>query len=754
MNTTVKNIVNTMTVQEKISLLAGGDFWHTKQVERLGVPAVTMSDGPGGLRKLEEKDGISYTRTAVSYPCEALLAESWDRKLLFEVGEAIAADAHEQGVDIVLGPGANIKRSPLCGRNFEYLSEDPFLSGTLAAAYINGMESKGIGTSLKHFAANNQEHRRLCVNSVVEETALREIYLASFEHALTDSSPTTVMCSYNKLNGEYVCESKAMLQEILREEWGFDGLVVSDWGATNDRVQCLKAGMDIEMPYSGTYNEQLVQKAIDNGTLSTEVLDTVVTRILQTIFRLKERKAQQKKLLNKYDIAAQIRVAEKAVIKGAVLLKNDGLLPLPANTEVCIIGEYAMTPRIGGGGSSHVITDTVADLVGAVFEICNKKPEFSSGYDPLTGETTDELIQHACDKAKAAQAVIMVLGLPATVESEGYDRESLDLPHGMIKLADAVCAVNENVVIVLQNGAPITMPFLAKVSSVLHVSLGGQQVNNATAKLIYGIENPGGKLAESYPQTLQSTPSYLSFPGCGNDSHYTEGVYVGYRYYTAKHVQPLFEFGYGLSYTEFKYSAPFFTVSGEDVKLSFDIQNIGGRDGDEVWQVYAMPKQQPNQPPTVLQLVAYGRISLQVGEKCRIETTVTRRMLSNWCTPEKRFTLQHEKFTLYIGASSADYRLKVEPELIADAPPSQTFTTTSTLGDLLATDKGRLLVEQLKIDHPGAFEMVFCGMEDDGSMFMEKMTHYTVLRSLVWFTQGKISMEDIEKLLQEMNRKD
>jgi len=747
MNQKIDMLLSELTLEEKISLVGGSDAWHTSAVPRLGIPSIMLSDGPAGLRKFSDEDGTAKTLPAVSYPCEALLASTWDTDMVRKVGESIANDAIEQQVDIVLGPGANIKRSPVCGRNFEYFSEDPYLSGKMAAALINGVESRGVGTSLKHFLANNQEHRRLCVNAVIDEKALHEIYLASFEYALEDSSPSTVMCSYNRLNSEYVCESKRFLTEILRDKWGYKGLVVSDWGATNSRDKCLEAGMDLEMPYSGKENEEILKEAILSGRCHMEALDTCVSRVLQTVMATGRHKDHDSSI-NGHE------VAKEAVVQGAVLLKNDSMLPLDCKASFTVIGDFAANPRMGAGGSSHVIPQLVETMTQEAEKITGRKTIFARGYEGDALETNRALLDEALEIAKSAHNVIIVAGLPSIVESEGYDRADLELPESHNTLIKEIAAVNKNVMVVLQNGSPVTMPWLSEVKAVVIASLFGQAGPGAICSLLFGLHNFSGKLAETYPAVLEHNPSYLYFPGLFNDTVYGESSFVGYRYYDAKKIKPLFPFGFGLSYTSFVYSGISVEHDGDNVTVRFSIKNTGEFDGQEAWQVYTgLAAQRDCTLPVnpVKQLFAFGKIKLKKGEKKGVCAVLARRAFSHYCEKRADFVVDQPDHYVMVGASSADIHLKAKIGITVDPPYQEELEKNSTIGDVKSTPMGCEMFERIEKEYPEAFDMIFCGMEDDGSMFKKMMRHYTVLRSLNRFSQGAISNQTLEEFIDAYN---
>ncbi|MBD2872993.1 glycoside hydrolase family 3 protein, partial [Paenibacillus arenilitoris] len=482
------------------------------------------------------------------------IACSWDRGLIRKVGVALGEECQAEDVAVLLGPGANIKRSPLCGRNFEYFSEDPYLSSEMAANHIMGVQSQGVGTSLKHFAANNQEHRRMTVDAIVDERTLREIYLASFEGAVKQAQPWTVMCSYNKVNGEYAAENRFLLTEVLKDEWGHVGFVVSDWGAVNERAEGLAAGLELEMPSSDGAGDRKLVEAVKSGRLAENVLDDAVERILTVIFKA----VDHKKPNAAYDADAHHRIAREAASESMVLLKNEGgILPLAKEGRIAVIGEFARSPRYQGGGSSHIKPTRIDDIAEEIRLSAGSGAvvAYAQGYKADSDEIDETLLQEAADTAASADIAVLFVGLPERYESEGYDRTHLSLPANHLELIERVSAAQRRTVVVLSNGAPVEMPWLGQVQAVLEAYLGGQALGGAIADLLFGDANPCGKLAETFPIQLSDNPSHLNFPGEGDRVEYKEGLFVGYRYYDAKNMKTLFPFGHGLSYTTFEYSS-------------------------------------------------------------------------------------------------------------------------------------------------------------------------------------------------------
>ena len=583
----IRAIISKMTLEEKAGMCSGADFWHTKAVERLGVPAVMVSDGPHGLRKQsDEADhlGINNSIKAVCFPAGCGTAASFNRELITMMGETIGNECQAEGVSVILGPAVNIKRSPLCGRNFEYYSEDPYLATEMAGALIKGVQSKNVGTSIKHFLANNQETRRMSSSSEVDERTLREIYLAAFEGAIREQKPWTVMCSYNKINGIYAAENREYLTKVLREEWGFDGYVVSDWGATNARVEDLAAGMDLEMPSSNGINDKLIVEAVKNGTLSEDVVDLACERILNIGYRFVENRDQNAVFDLDKDHETVRRIAEETI----VLLKNDGILPLKEEDEIAFIGKYAKKPRYQGGGSSHINSHKVTSAWDVVEQLGNIS--YAQGFHDDKDEIEEALLQEAVEGASKAKVAVIFAGLPDAFESEGFDRSHMRIPNCQNELIARVVKVQPNTVVVLHNGSPVEMPWAKDVKGIIEAYLGGQAVGAACADILFGKVNPSAKLPETFPLKLEDNPSYLYYFGEKDKVEYKEGIFVGYRYYDTKKMDVLFPFGHGLSYTTFAYSnlrVNKSTITDQDnVTVSIDVTNTGNRVGKEVVQLY------------------------------------------------------------------------------------------------------------------------------------------------------------------------
>lgn len=614
----IEKILNQMTLEDKIALCSGANFWQTKKYEQYGIPSLFMCDGPHGLRKQEDAAdmlGVNKSRPATCFPAEVTTAGSWDPELLTEIGAAIGEEAKEQGVGLVLGPGANLKRNPLCGRNFEYFSEDPYLAGKLAAGFIRGAEAQGVGTSLKHFAANSQELSRFTSDSVMDGRTLRELYLTAFEIAVKEGKPSTVMCAYPKLSGTHCSDHKELLTDILRTEWGFDGMVVTDWGAMNDRIEGFRAGCDLNMPGGSDYMEKEVLQAVKDGTLPESCVDDSARRVLKLVFRAAETLREKAAC----DYEAHHALAKRAAAEGAVLLKNeDGILPLQPGEKIAVIGAMAKELRYQGAGSSHInptkLPQPLELLPGAVYAPgCDEK-----------GSTTDALLQEVQNAARKAETVVVFAGLPAQCESEGFDRDSLKMPEGHLKMIETAAQANPNTVVVLLCGSVVECPWADKVKVILYMGLPGQAGGEAIADLLYGRANPGGKLAESWPYRYEDVPSSGIY-GKTTDALYQEGIYMGYRYYDKAGVPVRWPFGFGLSYTEFSYSD--LTVEGDTVSVT--VQNVGKCSGVEVVQLYlAAPQDGLHRP--VRELKGFQKVHLQPGESETVRFTLTSRSFALW----------------------------------------------------------------------------------------------------------------------------
>lgn len=666
-----QDIVSKMTLYEKVTLCTGKDFWHMNAVERLGLPSICLTDGPHGLRKKDDgKKGNSLNNSvpATCFPTAVTTACSWDTDLMYKMGEALGEECLQEKVSVILGPGVNMKRSPLCGRNFEYFSEDPLLAGEIAASLINGIQSKGIGTSLKHFAVNSQEARRMKVSEVVDERAMHEIYFPAFETAVKKAQPWTVMCAYNRINGTYCSDSKWLQTDILRDKWGFEGIVVTDWGAANDRVQGLKAGNDLEMPTSGGYNTKKLYDAALHGELDMTVLDETVDRIVDLILKSKQALCDYT-----YDKDAHHELAAEVACASMVLLKNeDDILPVSDNAKIALIGEMAKAPRYQGAGSSNICPTKLSSAY-EVFEREGMKPLYAAGYSKKKDKPDYELIAAAVETAKKADVAVVFIGLTENFESEGYDRDGLDIPEAHTELLHAVCDANENVVVVLSGGSPIVMPWLGKVKGLLNGYLGGQAGGEAIYRILTGKVNPCGKLAETYPLSIFHTPCVNNFPGGMKTVEHRESVYIGYRYYDTLGRDVLFPFGYGLSYTSFKYTGLRLSKKKmkdtDTLKVTFKVKNTGKLAGAEIAQIYVSDSESTIFRPKK-ELKAFVKVYLEPGEEKTVSAELSKRAFAYYNVNISDWHVESGDFGILVGSSSQDIRLegKVNVESTVDAP--------------------------------------------------------------------------------------
>ncbi|MFE6030684.1 glycoside hydrolase family 3 C-terminal domain-containing protein [Streptomyces niveus] len=659
-----------LTTDEKIALLSGAGYWRTVGLPDHGIRAMTLADGPHGVRAVSADDhlGTSNAATAVCFPTASALSCAWDTSLARTHGTALAAAARLAGVDVVLGPGMNIKRTPLGGRNFEYLSEDPYLTGRLAAAVVAGVESGGVGTSLKHFAVNNQEYDRFTVSAEVDERALREIYLRGFEIAVTEGQPATVMSAYNAVNGVPCSENPWLLTEILREEWGFEGLVVSDWGAVRDRVAALKAGLDLEMPTSQGLGAGALRDALESGRLSEGDVDRAAARVIELSARL-TREDRPEPATSQAELAGIARtIAQQSI----VLLRNEReTLPLKRSGTVALIGEFAERPRFQGGGSSHV---QVASFATAREEIGRfLAPEHVRYARGCEGEHVDRaLLDEAVTAASQADVALLFVGLTELTESEGFDRETLSLPASHLALIDEVSAVSPRTVVVLHKGSVVDVAaWHDKVDAILDLNLGGQEVAAAALDIIFGEVNPSGRTSETVPLRLEDTPAYLDYPGGLRRAHYRESVWVGYRYYDGRKLPVAYPFGHGLSYTDFEYTAPRATVhEDESVTVEVTVRNVGERDGFEVVQVYVRDDASAVARPE-RELRGFSKVWVPAGRSVTVYVELDRRDFAFWDEYRHRWAIESGSFTIEIGSSSRDIRARTDVELAGDAPTAE-----------------------------------------------------------------------------------
>lgn len=666
--------VSRLSLEERAQLLAGESHWKTYDAPGAGIPSLFLSDGPHGLRKQESAQdcmGIAESRPATCFPTASALACSFDPELVERVGAAIGEEARRQGVDVVLGPGVNIKRHPLCGRNFEYFSEDPVVSGEIGTAMVRGIQSRGVGACLKHFAANSQEHARMVSDSVVDERTLRELYLAPFEHVVRHARPWSVMTAYNKLNGVYCSEHEWLLREVLRGEWGFDGAVVSDWGAMSSSVASVRAGLDLCMPGPRRDHARALVEAVRSGELEEGCVNEAASHIERLARRVKACQAEGSiggapapSLTDEEFYRAHADLAREAAAQSAVLLKNDGVLPLNPDAKVAVIGAFARMPRYQGSGSSR-INPKIIDNIWYRLEQRGVAAEYADGYDPTTGDADERQLLEAETLAARSDVAVVVAGLPGRYESEGFDRKLMVMPRGMRELIDRICAANPRTVVVLQGGAPMEMPWCDNPAAILLMYLSGCQGGGAAVDVLVGDVNPSGKLAETWPVDLAQTALGTTYPDMDNEVLYREGPFVGYRYYDAVDVEPAFPFGHGESYTEFAYEGlevkaheGASTEGPLEFDVSFTLRNIGPRIGAEVAQVYIAPTSEVVPPPCPVQwLAGFAKIELEPGGERQVVLHLDETAFRKWDASLHRWRVYPGEYEVRVASSSRDIRL-------------------------------------------------------------------------------------------------
>lgn len=648
-----RELIAKMTLEEKASLMSGKDFWQTQDIERLGIKSMFLADGPHGIRRqaaAADKRGLNAGVPATCYPTAATVANSWNEELGEKVGEYLGEEAIAQHVNVLLGPGVNIKRNPLCGRNFEYFSEDPYLAGKMAAGYIRGIQSHGISACVKHFAVNNQEERRMSIDAVVDERTLREIYLTAFEIAVKEGRTKSVMSSYNKLNGTYTNENIHLMQDILREEWGYTGTVITDWGGSNDRLEGLLAGNELEMPANAGETDQEIVEAVKAGRIEEKVLDQCVDRLLELIFSTEEACSNQNK---EFDVEKHHRVSQKVAEESIVLLKNEEhILPLKFGKKVAVIGDFAKDARYQGAGSS-LVNPTILDHTMACFE---ESGIVSIGYEPgfdRYGKKNKEKVKNACALAEKADVVLLYIGLDEVSEAEGLDRKNTEIPENQVELLHALYEVNSNIVAILSCGSMVEMPWIDKVKGLLHGYLGGQAGARAILRVLSGDVNPSGKLAETYPLRYEDTPSSAYFPGNETTVEYREGLFVGYRYYDTANVEVLFPFGYGLSYTTFEYT----DIAVRNNSVTFRLSNTGHVAGMEVVQLYVGSKSDAVFRPNK-ELKGFRKVFINAGETKTITIPFDDKTFRYFNVKTNKWEIEKNEYKIMIGASIADIRLE------------------------------------------------------------------------------------------------
>ncbi|MDO4283956.1 MAG: glycoside hydrolase family 3 C-terminal domain-containing protein [Eubacteriales bacterium] len=771
----IREVVASMTLEEKASFIAGRDFWSLQGLEREGIPSIMVTDGPHGLRKqtaATDMLGLNESNPAIAFPAGCAQASAFDPAVAETVGRELGKLAQAENVGVVLGPALNIKRSPLCGRNFEYYSEDPLVSGRTAAAAIRGVQGEGVGACPKHYCANNQEYYRMTSNSVVDEQTMREIYLPGFETAVKDAQPWSIMCSYNRLNGTYLSENRKYLTEILKEEWGFDGAVMTDWGACDEPVESLAAGLDLEMPGAAKDNVRAVRSAAESGQLPMEVLDEAVARVLTMITRYTERHDPEMDgtdAAKYYDFEAGHAAARTAAEECAVLLRNEGgVLPLSREEKVVFLGEFAEAPRYQGGGSSHISPYRVTSAKEAVLGWENVS--FAQGYrETASPEESEALLQEAVQAAQRADKAVIFAGLPESYESEGLDRADMNLPAEQNRLISAVAAVQPNTIVVLHNGAPVALPWLEEVAGVLEMYLGGEAVGEAAVNLLYGEVNPGGRLAETFPLRVEDTPCYPYYGVEKDDVVYREGRLVGYRFYETMKREAAFPFGYGLSYTSFAYSdltlekgaseaaegqqaqagaehsaeagagaaggqTGWISMTDEDtLTVRVSVTNTGSRAGKEVVQLYIGNAKGDTVRP-LRELRDYAKVELQPGETKEVSFTLGKRAFAEWNEQAGDWSVPEGVYTVEIGRNASEILCSAPVQVSPVQPRPVLFTVNSPLGDVMKTPAGQAVLGQMMQAMKGE---VNAPSESEASPMSDEATQATgmamPLRALVSF---------------------
>lgn len=744
----IKALIAKMTLEEKVSLLTGANAWSTVAIPRLGIPSINLSDGPHGLRRC---DGLGWNESvpATCFPPAVLLACSFDEELAKKQGAAIGEEAQAQDVQIVLGPANNIKRSPLGGRCFEYCSEDPVLSGHIAAGVIDGIQSKKVGTALKHFACNSQETERFVMDEIIDERALREIYLASFEYPVKKAKPASVMCAYNKVNGEYCSQNKWLLSDVLRDEWGFKGFVMSDWGAVDNRAQGVYAGLELEMPGTGGENKRELMNAVNGervsmpstdpkfkNKLNIHQINKAVMRLLEVVFALHEKKTGKP-----CDYSKHHKTAVEIARESMVLLKNNGALPIKGG-KTAVIGEMAVNPRYQGGGSSYVNAISVTKPLDAMAQY--GEVEYSQGYS-LDNDKDYEKISEAVKLAGSCDRAVIICGLPLSYESEGYDRTHMNLPDSQLRLIDEVVRKQPNTVIVLCNGSPVAMPFVGKVNGILEAYLGGEGAGEAIADLLYGKANPCGKLAESFPQYLEHNPSYGNFPGENSKVRYSEGIFVGYRWYEKHNIPVLFPFGFGLSYTNFRYDEIRLSKDrineNEEITVTVTLSNTGAIDGKEAVQIYVR-EENPRVSRPEKELKAFKKVFVKAGESVDVSFTLDRRCFAYWDDEIHGWRVDSGRFTVLAGGSSDSCPLSAAIDVKA-ADCFKELNIHTLYPELKTHPKGERLIKE-----------ILSVTGEDFRKQLDNMPGDWPLRTMVSMCETKLTLPVLVDMIEKVNSSD
>ena len=759
MERNITSLIAQMTLEEKAGFCSGMDMWNTKPLARLNIPSVMMTDGPHGLRKQEgagDHLGLNESVPAVCFPAACANASSFDPELIRQMGQTLGEESRSLDVALLLGPAVNIKRSPLCGRNFEYYSEDPYLAGQMATAFIQGVQQWDVGTSIKHFAANNQETNRMTNSSNLSERTLQEIYLPAFEEAIKTAKPWSVMCSYNQINGTFACEDPHLLTDILREQWGFDGFVVTDWGAMNERVDALKAGTELEMPSSGGITDAQIVAAVQAGELEEAVLDEAVARILGKLLLY----VDSSKSVSSFDLSKAHQQAVEIEKESAVLLENNGILPLKAEQKVVYLGEFAKTPRYQGGGSSHIHSYHISNALDVALQ--KDRPVAYEKAFPFNRDVLDEKLLHlAVAAAKEADVAVVFAGLPDIIESEGYDRTHMQLPDCQNRLIEAVLAVQPNTVVVLHNGSPIVCPWAKKAAAVLEMYLGGEGVGEATDALLWGEANPSGRLAETFPLRLEDTPSYLNFANDAFNTDYTEGVFVGYRWYDSRKMEVLWPFGHGLSYTTFSYSNP--RLDHQEMKddsvISFqvDVTNTGAMEGKEVVQLYVKDCTHTAIRPEK-ELKGFAKVNLLPGETKTVRISINARSLSYYNETLKDWYAAPGQYEILAARSSRDIFAVLPLQFTTEKLLPLKVDKNTQLGVLMKDPRTAPLLHRIfghdawakQVEEPKASEASTDPNDEVNKKLIEHTMAFMPLRSLRSFVH--LSTEQLDGLIDAINQ--
>lgn len=753
----IDKIIEGLTLEEKASLCSGVGSWHTQSIEKKGIPAVMVSDGPHGLRKMDlnaDKPGVNNSIKAVCFPTGSAVASSFDPELAYRIGQTIGEECAAEKVSVLLGPGVNIKRSPLCGRNFEYYSEDPVLAGNIAASFIEGVQSKGPGACVKHFCANNQEKYRYVSNSIIDERTLREIYLKPFEIAVKKARPMMLMCSYNRVNGVQASENKRLLTDILRGEWEYEGTVVSDWGAVLHRDKALEAGLNLEMPGCGGANDKVIVEAVKKGTLSVEKLNENVRQILKFVFEAQERIDEEAS----WDKQSHHLLSRRFAAECMVLLKNENrVLPINETDYIALIGGFAKKPRFQGGGSSHINSIKVDSAIEAAQG--NTHVIFAEGFSSTEDEYNPALFRMAIETAARVDKAIIYAGLPDIYESEGYDRDDMELPSVQNRLIEEVSKVCPHVIVVLHAGSAVSMPWIDKVDGVILAQLAGDGVGNAVEDVLFGRVNPSGRLAESYPFKVEDNPSYVNFGGNSKDVLYGEGLFVGYRYYTAAGKNVQFPFGYGLSYTKFTYGRMMTDCDemkdDEKLEVVVEVTNEGSCTGKEVVQLYvSKPKTNIRRP--VRELKAFAKVELEPKETKKVTFILEKSDWAYYDTEIDDWYTEPGEYHMQICRNAEEVILERTVTILPAAKKPNRFSANSMIGEILDDEDARELMEEFAREHadddPQSSDKSEASKEALSEKFCEIAFREQPLRCYVNFGAGKVSVKELNKFIDKLNK--